>query len=513
MKTTFISILFLFISFNHLCFAQIQSMGFTKPIVTPPSVYYKGYTFRPKLKLFDDTLYVCSNTGVYKKNLKDNTDWELYAFENIPIVEFVKNGNKLLAISMGTEDGTDSLLFLSNDNGQTFTNFTSPHFLESAWGYNHLFRIAQNPENSNSLLVLDFTKGISKSDDFGMSWKFLTYRFGYQDWDLAFHPLDTTTLFHTGETINFEAVIGKSSDNGETWSIFTQPNRTSCYHSIAFHPTNPDILVCSDEGAFGKSTNKGETFKIVPPDFPKIYVYKVLFDEKNSTILYASGATDKLNKDTIFIYRSTDTGDSWQLFYNEYVGTGCGPVLDMIKYKNKLILYTRDCGLFELKLDTIVETYLISVNVNNDEYGTATGGGTYETNTTATVTATAYTSYKFVNWTKNDMEISTENPYSFTVTEDVALVANFEKEVGMENIEIAVIKIYPNPTTGKLRIESGELKVEKIEIFDIYGRTQKAESKKQKGKILMDISELPVGVYFLLLTTEQGEVVKKVLKE
>jgi photosystem II stability/assembly factor-like uncharacterized protein len=302
----------------------------------------------------DDRLYVCSNTGIYKKNVKDNSNWELYALENIPVTEFVKNGNNLLAISMGTDAGTDSLLFLSNDNGQTFINFTSQYFLN--YGYNHLYRIAQNPENSNSILVTHFLNGISKSDDFGISWKYLTYRFGYQDWDLAFHPLDTTTIFHTGETIIFEGVIGKSSDNGETWSIFTDPGGTTCIHSIAFHPINPDIIVYSNEGRFGKSTDKGETYEVVSPNFSKGYIYKVLFDEKNPAILYASGATDQQNKDTIFIYRSTDTGDSWQLFHNEYVGEGCGFVLEMIKYKNKLILYTRDCGLFELKLDTIVET-------------------------------------------------------------------------------------------------------------------------------------------------------------
>jgi len=159
------------------------------------------------------------------------------------------------------------------------------------------------------------------------------------------------------------------------------------------------------------------------------------------------------------------------------------------------------------------KTYLISVSVNNDEYGTATGGGLYEENETVTVTANAYTGYKLVNWTISGVEISTENSYSFTVTEDVGLVANFEKDVGIENIEVAAVKVFPNPTTGKLRIESGKLRIEDIEIFDIYGRTQKAEIKKQKREISIDISELPVGVYFLRIKTEQGEVVRKLLKE
>ena len=60
------------------------------------------------------------------------------------------------------------------------------------------------------------------------------------------------------------------------------------------------------------------------------------------------------------------------------------------------------------------------------EHGTVTGAGTYEEGKTATLTATAAEGYQFVNWTKGEEVVSTENPYTFTVTADVALVANFE---------------------------------------------------------------------------------------
>ena len=58
--------------------------------------------------------------------------------------------------------------------------------------------------------------------------------------------------------------------------------------------------------------------------------------------------------------------------------------------------------------------------------GTVTGAGTYKDNATATLTATPNDGYVFKNWTKNGVVESTENPYSFTVTEDVELVANFD---------------------------------------------------------------------------------------
>ncbi|MBR6550287.1 MAG: hypothetical protein IKT71_03700, partial [Paludibacteraceae bacterium] len=68
--------------------------------------------------------------------------------------------------------------------------------------------------------------------------------------------------------------------------------------------------------------------------------------------------------------------------------------------------------------------YNVTVTAEN---GTVTGAGEYEEGKTATLTATAAEGYEFVNWTVGEEVVSTENPYSFVVTADIALVANFEK--------------------------------------------------------------------------------------
>jgi hypothetical protein len=89
----------------------------------------------------------------------------------------------------------------------------------------------------------------------------------------------------------------------------------------------------------------------------------------------------------------------------------------------------------ELVANFAIQTFDIAVGVNNSEYGIVTGIGTYNYNEEATLTGIAYSGYYFVNWTKNGEEISVKNPYSFAVTEDVALVANFVSETGIANIE------------------------------------------------------------------------------
>ncbi len=71
----------------------------------------------------------------------------------------------------------------------------------------------------------------------------------------------------------------------------------------------------------------------------------------------------------------------------------------------------------------VTRDHIVSATAEN---GTVEGAGTYKDNATATLTATANDGYVFKNWTKNGTEVSKENPYSFTVTEDVELVANFD---------------------------------------------------------------------------------------
>jgi len=54
-----------------------------------------------------------------------------------------------------------------------------------------------------------------------------------------------------------------------------------------------------------------------------------------------------------------------------------------------------------------------------------------------------------------------------------------------------------------------------IEIFDVFGRKQKAESRRQNGEreVILDIANLSAGVYFVRLTDESGFSVQKFVKE
>ena len=71
--------------------------------------------------------------------------------------------------------------------------------------------------------------------------------------------------------------------------------------------------------------------------------------------------------------------------------------------------------------------YTITVNANNDAYGTVTGGGVYDSAATATLTATANEGYKFVKWNDDNAN----NPRIVTVTSNATYTANFEELAGV----------------------------------------------------------------------------------
>ena len=62
------------------------------------------------------------------------------------------------------------------------------------------------------------------------------------------------------------------------------------------------------------------------------------------------------------------------------------------------------------------------------EGGTVEGGGTYGAGSTATLVATPADHYTFKNWTVAGSEVSTNATYSFVVTRDVEVTANFTED-------------------------------------------------------------------------------------
>ena len=84
------------------------------------------------------------------------------------------------------------------------------------------------------------------------------------------------------------------------------------------------------------------------------------------------------------------------------------------------------------------QDYTITVSANPTNGGTVTGGGTYQQGQSCTVDATPASGYTFTNWTENGNVVSTNASYTFTVTGNRTLVANFVQQQ-------YTISVSPNP--------------------------------------------------------------------
>ena len=156
-------------------------------------------------------------------------------------------------------------------------------------------------------------------------------------------------------------------------------------------------------------------------------------------------------------------------------------------------------------------TYTISVTSNPSYGGTVTGGGSYLPGQYCSVTATPSTGYTFTNWTENGNVISFEASYTFIVSNDRNLVANFSNGHGVNEQSATAISLYPNPAKDKLTIEAAEL-INRIEIYTISG-TLVYSQKVCAEKIEVHVNDFAFGTYIVRLTTASGVGISRFVKD
>jgi len=99
--------------------------------------------------------------------------------------------------------------------------------------------------------------------------------------------------------------------------------------------------------------------------------------------------------------------------------------------------------------------------------------------------------------------------FGCTVSQSVSVLSTctgIDDELNMEDNLV----VYPNPTTGKIKIsgiEKGE-----VMVLDVFGRIVKnVEIVDDKNEL--DLSILPSGIYYLQMTQSSGSIKKKIIKQ
>ena len=179
-----------------------------------------------------------------------------------------------------------------------------------------------------------------------------------------------------------------------------------------------------------------------------------------------------------------------------------------------------------------ITIFNVTITINPANAGTVTGEGSYEKDEHITLTATPNEGYKFINWTENEQVVSEESKYSFTIISHVNLVANFEpldkpEEPGTgdeddneqpeqpgESVEelTTSFNIFPNPANDKLYIET-EVEIEEVVVYTITGVIAGQQSTVNSQQSTIDVADLSDGIYFVKIVTDNGDIVKRFVKQ
>ena len=92
-------------------------------------------------------------------------------------------------------------------------------------------------------------------------------------------------------------------------------------------------------------------------------------------------------------------------------------------------------------------------------------------------------------------------------------IENYEDITGVDDNYIINVNVYPNPVNDRLYIETQTLaQTLTVEIYDVYGRHQVTETPSHQDNLAIDVTDLNSGVYFVKVVTNEGEAVKRIIK-
>lgn len=154
--------------------------------------------------------------------------------------------------------------------------------------------------------------------------------------------------------------------------------------------------------------------------------------------------------------------------------------------------------------------FTIAAYPEPSEGGTIYGDGTYSGGIICHLIAVPNNNYSFLNWTENGVVVSSDSDYSFVVTGNRTLTANFIFFDSIDEDAAEEIEIHPNPTKDIVYIK-GE-RWERIEIVNTMGQLLMSQ-EQASDYVELNLNSMSSGIYILKVYCSKGIVCRRLIKE
>jgi uncharacterized repeat protein (TIGR01451 family) len=164
----------------------------------------------------------------------------------------------------------------------------------------------------------------------------------------------------------------------------------------------------------------------------------------------------------------------------------------------------------------VISSFVPQTGVPGDKVSIS--GSNFETDKTKNTVKFGTVSAEVISSTATNIEVKVPGGFvsekisvSTTVGDAISAASFAMSPNAVEVINSENISIFPNPTDGKVKIESKSLKISKIVVLNALGKEVLQKSGMLSGEEEIDLSGREKGLYFLVIHTSQAKIIKKLI--
>jgi photosystem II stability/assembly factor-like uncharacterized protein len=314
--------------------------------------------------------------------------------------------------------------------------------------------------------------------------------------------LNDSTAFAIGSYNSTNTVVAKTTDFGNTWDTTLFNISTYIMSTIDFPSDSIGYIGCI-KGLY-KTVNAGDTWLLIDT--------VTNFQYKNLTFI----------NDTIGYYgaylKTIDGGYTWFQFM-PFSCAGCYAsypsdsmcYIALWDYDSMYTYKSIDAGVtWEIVSAKYSDCFIKTLFFINDTIGYC--GGFWNSQKTIDGGLTWINQSPVSDWICDIFFTSVDTGYIISSVGECWRTFNGGETFIKNNItpDENILKIYPNPTTGKIRVQAED--IESIEVFDITGK-HLTGFENLSGLKELDLSSQPKGIYIIKVRTSKGVAVEKIVLE